>query len=143
MTDVISKYYNTYMPEKSVRQISVNNFKSCGSLSDEFSNGTTVVFFYIPECRFCQEFAPEFSNFSDNYAAKLGAQAVGVNMSINGNNRLSDMSKNFPYNLGRLWPTIMVFHNGVPCSAYTGPRTAKSLASFLSNTVCNIKSSDC
>lgn len=143
MTDVISKYYETYMPLSSVKQISVNNFKSCGSLTNEFNKGITIVLFYIPECRFCQEFASEFSNFGDNYAAKLGARAVAVNMSINGNNKLEHMSKNFPYNLGKFWPTIMVFHNGVPCSAYTGPRNAKSLASFLSNTVCSIKSENC
>lgn len=143
----ILSYYNQYMPSTSVKQITANNFSGCGSLGSDFKNGTTVVFFYIPECRFCQEFAPEFSNFADNYASKLGSKAVAVNMSSGNNNSLISMSSNFSYSLGKVWPTIIVFYNGNPCSSYTGPRTAQSLASFISKTTstqtCNFKFVPC
>lgn len=133
--DTILRYYQQYMPSSSVTQLTANNFSRCGALSgSSFSKGTTVVFFYIPECRFCQEFAPEFSNFSDNYASSLGSKAVAVNMSSGNNNSLIGMSSNFSYTLGQVWPTIIVFYNGHPCSSYSGPRTAKGLASFISNT---------
>lgn len=144
--DTILAYYSKFMPSSSVPQLTTNNFSSCGSLGSQFSKGTTVVFFYIPECRFCQEFAPEFSNFADNYASSLGSRAVAVNMSSGNNNSLIGMSTNFSYSLGKVWPTIIVFYNGNPCSAYTGPRTAKALASFISNTsskTCNFKFVPC
>jgi len=145
--DTILQYYKTYMPASSVQQLTTNDFTSCGSLGSHFGKGTTVVFFYIPESRFCQEFAPEFSNFSDNYAASLGSRAVAVNMSSGNNNSLIGMSSNFSYTLGKVWPTIIVFYNGNPCSAYTGPRTAKGLASFISSTTssqtCNFKFVPC
>lgn len=135
--DTILSYYSKYMPTSSVRQITTNDFTSCGSLGPQFSKGTTVVFFYVPECRFCQEFAPEFSNFSDNYASSLGARAVAVNMAAGNNNSLIGMSNNFSYTLGKVWPTIIVFYNGNPCSSYTGPRTSKALSAFISNTTSN------
>jgi len=146
--DSINTYFNTYMPSSSVSQLSVNNFRSCGSLTgSNLNSGITVVFFYIPECRNCQDFAPEFSNFSDNYATSIGSRAVAVNMSTGSNNSLIGMSSNFSYSLGKVWPTVIVFHNGNPCSAYNGPRNAKSLASFISSSsssgTCNFKFIPC
>ena len=145
--DTILNYYKQYMPESSVKQITTNDFSRCGSLGSNFSKNTTVVFFYIPESRFCQEFASEFSNFADNYAPSLGAKAVAVNMVAGNNNALIGMSSHFSYTLGKVWPTIIVFFNGNPCSSYSGPRTAKDLAAYISRTTstqtCDFKFVSC
>ena len=128
------------MPSSSVPQLTKKDFKDCGSLQTHHS-GVTVVFFYIPESRFCQEFAPEISNFSDNYSSKSNSKAYAVNMSNSQNTPLIQMSKNFSYSLGQVWPTIMVYYKGNPCSSYTGPRTAEMLSNFI-NTISSDRSCD-
>jgi len=130
--NTVLDYYKEYMPDSSVQRISQNDFTACGSLKSRFSTGISVVFFYVPICRFCQEFAPELSNFSDNYASKLNSRVLAVDLSTVENKRLVSLSSNFSYTLGQVYPTVIIFYNGNPCSSYTGPRQAKYLAEFIS-----------
>ena len=130
--DVIRNYYNTYMPSSVVPRLSLSDFSSCGSLTaPKFKTQTTVVLFYVPECRFCQDFSGELAKFVVQYASKIGAGAAAVDMSHNNNSPLIAASSNFPYRLGDVWPTIIIFYQGKPCSVYNGPRSAEYVNDFI------------
>ena len=132
MTDVIKKYYDTYMPSLIVPRLSPSNFSSCGSLVDpKFKTVTTVVFFYTQECRFCQETAFQVSKFDSQYADKIGAITAAIDLSVVENSSLIKASKNFSYKLGDIWPTIIIFYQGKPCSFYSGPRNAEALNDYI------------
>jgi thioredoxin-like negative regulator of GroEL len=141
MDTIIKAYYDKQMPETLVPRLTVRDFSRCGSLGDKFGKGTAVVLFYVPESRFSQEFSSELANFAVDYAPKLDTRTFAVNMSDGDNNRLIRMSSNFSYSLGKVWPTIIVFYNGNPCSSYSGPRTSQGLEEFISRTVTSSTSS--
>lgn len=130
--DIIKKYYDLYMPSFIVNRLSLSEFSSCGSLtSPKFKTGTVVVLFYVPECRFCQEFANELAKFTTQYADKIGATSAAIDMSTADNSPLIKSSLNFPYKLGDTWPTIIIFYQGKPCASYIGARNARALNDFI------------
>lgn len=134
--NVIDKYYDTYMPSSSVPRLTLSDFSSCGSLTAPlFKSLTTVVLFYVPECRFCQDFSGELRKFADEYASKIGATAAAIDMSLTNNYPLVVASENFPYKLGDVFPTIMIYYKGKPCSSYTSTRTATGLVDFITKNI--------
>lgn len=130
--DTIIKYYNDSMPSQIVPRLSSSEFSSCGYLtSPKFKTQNTIVFFYVPECRFCQEFSGELTKFALQYSDKTGTGVAAIDMSLENNYPLVKSSNNFPYKLGDMWPMIIVFYKGKPCSSYSGPRNASALNDFI------------
>jgi thiol-disulfide isomerase/thioredoxin len=134
--NIIDNYYDNYMPSEYVSRLSASDFSSCGSLVDpKYKSLTTVILFYVPECRFCQSFATELTKFSKIYSSRLGVSAAAVDMSLTDNNTLIESSKNFPYKLGQVYPTIMIYYKGNPCSSYTSVRSASALVNFITRNI--------
>ena len=129
--DYYNRIYTTLMPLNLVSRLSASDFANCGSLLGQYKTDTTVVMFYSTNCRFCQEFAIQLSNFSEKYADKLNTRVAAINISTNPT--IVSMSKNFPYDI-KTQPSVIVYFNGKPCSSYAGyktGRTAEDLAAFI------------
>lgn len=139
--NVIKNYYNTYLPTDKVPRLKTDDFSSCGSLNPQKfkSADYSIVLFYVPECRFCQEFSVEFTKFQVNYAKSLGCVTAACDLSQSDNIPLVQKSRNFPYSLGNVFPTIIVYYKGKPCSSYTNSRSAEALKSYIENN----KSDEC
>lgn len=133
MTEIIKKYYEDNMPSYIVPRLSLNDFSSCGGLTSPLfkSQNATVVMFYTPMCRFCQEFSGELTKFSTQYGKKINAGVAVVDMSNPDNSPLVQMSKKFPYSIGELWPTVIIFYKGQPCSSYESSRTSSALNDYI------------
>ncbi len=126
-----------------VKHLNVEDFKSCGSLNNNTNN--SVIFFYVPNCRFCFEFATEYLKFA-SMAKTISVDAYAVDLTKNGNEKLITMARNFPYNLNT-FPTIIIYYNGEPCSSYSDIRLAVKLFDFVNvligNKTCEYKPSKC
>ncbi len=133
--EIVKNYYNTYLPTNIIPRLSDSDFSQCGSLNPpKFKSlDYTLVMFFIPECRFCQSFSTEFTKFQKEYAPQLNTGSAAVDLSNTENSSLIRKSVNFPYSLGKVFPTIVVFYKGKPCSSYTGVRSADALKSFIEN----------
>lgn len=128
--DIIKKYYDENM--KTVKKVTVDSFSSCGALKEPiFLSGVSVVFFYVPECRFCQLFSSELQRFDDLYSKELSVKVSAIDMSTDENKRLIKLSESFPYQLGVAWPVIMIYYDGKPCSYYNSVRTAEGLRDYI------------
>jgi thiol-disulfide isomerase/thioredoxin len=147
--EVIDSYYDTYMPASIVSRLTLSDFSACGSLvNTKFNTQTTVVMFYVPECRFCQDFGGELTKFMNLYSSNIGATAAVVDMSLDRNLALGVLSQNFPYQLGLVYPTIIIFYQGHPCVSYIGSRSASYLNDFIIkriglNKTCDFKLNPC
>jgi hypothetical protein len=118
-----------------VNQLNINDFSSCGSISNaSYTKGVCTVLFYIPNSKPCNDFIQEYNRFAENYAYNSNINPLSIDLGNGMNNRLISMSKNFPFNLLD-FPTIIIYYDGSPCSAYMGRLTSQDLYAFASKVV--------
>ncbi len=142
MSNPITDYYNYYLPSDSVPRLYAKNFKPCGNISD--TSDQSIVFFYIPECRECQGFAPEIANFSDNYASLAKCTVYAVDMSYGDNYKLKNMSTRFNYRVGDYYPMLVIYSKGSACSIYSDERSASGIYEYLKQkNSCEFKFEEC
>ena len=111
------------------------NFSRCGSLvSTPLTKGVSVILFYMPNCRFCESFAPEFLRLPSK-----GIPIGAVDMSAQTNNALISMASQFPFQING-YPTILIYKEGSPCTWYIGARDIESIQQAVSNQSCTLKS---
>lgn len=136
--NVIKSFYDQHMPSPQVPRLTPSNFDRDGNLLGlEFTKKTVIVMFYTPECRGCQELAPELTKYNSQYASANNSIAVAIDISAH--KEVKTSSSNYRYSLNLL-PTVIFFQNGIACSAYTGVRTASALNNFVRDmTACSIK----
>jgi hypothetical protein len=96
--------------------LSIQDFQQDGTLVHPSVNkAVCFVLFYLPYCRFCQDFSVPFTIFGQNHAShvKLGA----VDVTSQSNLGIMTYLRSAPYALNA-FPTVIVYYNGYPCSVY-------------------------
>jgi thioredoxin-like negative regulator of GroEL len=120
---------------KSIPQLTLNDFnKNCGSLRS-YNSGVTVVFFYSDRCSYCVQAIPELNDLYYKLQGKASVVAYNIG---NGNNKdIVSLSAGSGYTYQVVGvPTIVVFtNNGIPCSSYSGVRTAKAIEDFVNHII--------
>lgn len=134
MTEVLSQFYEKYMPSSIITRLTSNDFDDNGFLTGKASyEGRSVVFFYSESSRFSYDFADQFTKFTVEDTKKV-YKTYAIDCDSEEGKKLVEKSKKFGYTINAPdWqiPTIMVFINNIPCCRYTGGRTSDELKKFL------------
>jgi thiol-disulfide isomerase/thioredoxin len=134
--DFIRRDYDINMPRSFISRLSNTDFSDKGDLVNvDFSSNLVIVHFFTPLSRFCQEFAPEFTKFSKLYGKEMGVLSAAVDLSLPENEILIQRSKQFPYCLGKYYPTIIIYKDGKPCTTYLSFRNADDIKKYISETI--------
>ena len=134
----IRRDYDINMSPEFVQRLNNNDFSDNGMLRTKpLDKNIVIVFFFTPECRFCQEFAPELAEFSKQFGKQLGVITAAVDVSLQENEQLKERSKHFKYCIGEFYPTTIIYRDGSPCTTYLSFRTADEIKKYISEKIIN------
>jgi thioredoxin-like negative regulator of GroEL len=101
---------------RNIQALTIQDFQEDGTIVHPVVNKrVSFVFFYLPYCRFCQDMAGSFSQFSKQNSGTV--TTAGVDVTAQSNLGIMTHLRSAPFALN-MFPTVIVYFNGYPCSVY-------------------------